>query len=72
MIDYLPNGRHVVKMIYVYNDGSTEEFPAGFPQLPFITPNTIWGGCSTCGRGKDGKVDGYVCSRTDCPSRVMC
>jgi hypothetical protein len=29
-------------------------------------------GCSTCGLGADGKVYGYVCNRTDCPTKVTC
>jgi hypothetical protein len=33
-------------------------------------PNTM--GCSTCGLGADGKATGYVCYRTDCPTRVTC
>jgi hypothetical protein len=27
-------------------------------------------GCRVCGIGKDGGVMGYVCYRTDCPTRI--
>jgi hypothetical protein len=29
-------------------------------------------GCQTCGIGSDGRAYGYVCSRSDCPTRVTC
>ena len=29
-------------------------------------------GCPVCGIGGDGKVMGYVCNRSDCPTRVTC
>lgn len=29
-------------------------------------------GCRVCGIGADGKAYGYVCPRSDCPTRVTC
>ena len=29
-------------------------------------------GCSVCGIGSDGRSMGYVCTRTDCPTRITC
>ena len=29
-------------------------------------------GCPVCGMGADGKAYGYVCNRSDCPTRVTC
>ena len=29
-------------------------------------------GCRVCGIGADGKAFGYVCSRSDCPTRITC
>ncbi len=29
-------------------------------------------GCEVCGLGKNGEVTGYVCQRSDCPTRVTC
>jgi hypothetical protein len=29
-------------------------------------------GCGACGIGTDGRVMGYVCTRSDCPTRVTC
>ena len=29
-------------------------------------------GCPVCGIGADGQPYGYVCNRTDCPSRIYC
>jgi hypothetical protein len=29
-------------------------------------------GCRVCGIGADGKVMGYVCNRSDCPTKVTC
>ena len=29
-------------------------------------------GCSVCGIGSDGGAIGYVCTRTDCPTRITC
>lgn len=53
--------------------------PAPYPPA-MPTPNTVpWPkvekttmGCQTCGIGSDGRAYGYVCSRSDCPTRVTC
>jgi len=37
-----------------------------FPMLPYPR------GCRVCGMGADGQPVGYVCPRSDCPSRVSC
>lgn len=29
-------------------------------------------GCGVCGLGSNGEVTGYVCQRTNCPTRVTC
>jgi hypothetical protein len=29
-------------------------------------------GCRVCGIGKNGEIMGYVCPRTDCPTRITC
>ena len=29
-------------------------------------------GCSKCGIGANGEIMGYVCGRSDCPTRVTC
>lgn len=29
-------------------------------------------GCRVCGMGKNGEAMGYVCPRSDCPTRVSC
>jgi hypothetical protein len=29
-------------------------------------------GCGVCGLGSSGEVTGYVCQRTNCPTRVTC
>ena len=48
---------------------------------PVQEPVFLWGkaigveqkcGCLVCGIGADGKAYGYVCSRSDCPTRVTC
>ena len=44
------------------------------------SPNTTWPtiqpkvtmGCPICGIGADGKAYGYVCNRSDCPTRITC
>ena len=47
------------------------------PQYPEIPWGKAIGveqkrGCRVCGIGADGKAYGYVCSRSDCPTRVTC
>ena len=50
------------------------------PSVPTVAPNAVpWPtvekttmGCQTCGIGSDGRAYGYVCSRSDCPTRVTC
>ena len=48
---------------------------------PVQEPVFLWGkaigveqkcGCLVCGIGADGKAYGYVCPRSDCPTRVTC
>ena len=50
--------------------------PSPYPpvNVPLISPHTttIKQGCTVCGIGADGKPYGYVCSRSDCPTRVTC
>ena len=29
-------------------------------------------GCHVCGSGANGEVIGYVCNRSDCPTRITC
>ena len=44
--------------------------PAPMPPFP---PVSQWNrGCAVCGIGADGKAYGYVCPRSDCPTRVTC
>ena len=33
-------------------------------------PTDYYKGCRVCGIGKDGGVVGYVCYRSDCPTRI--
>jgi len=33
-------------------------------------PTDYYKGCRVCGMGKDTGVMGYVCPRTDCPTRI--
>lgn len=49
------------------------------PYKPIETPSWLptWTstdtkGCPKCGIGADGKPYGYVCPRSDCPTRVTC
>ena len=47
------------------------------PQYPEIPWGKAIGveqkrGCRVCGIGADGQAYGYVCSRSDCPTRVTC
>lgn len=44
--------------------------PYPISPIPFV-PYDLYG-CRVCGRGQDGKPDGYVCSRADCPSLITC
>lgn len=37
-----------------------------FPMSPYPR------GCRVCGMGADGQPVGYVCPRSDCPSRISC
>lgn len=40
---------------------------------PETLPDSPWAynkGCRVCGIGADGSPIGYVCSRTDCPTRI--
>ena len=49
------------------------EKPAPYqPTIPSWPGTNTNKGCSICGLGADGKAYGYVCSRTDCPTRVTC
>ena len=44
--------------------------PAPMPPFP---PVSQWNqGCAVCGIGADGKAYGYVCPRSDCPTKVTC
>jgi regulator of replication initiation timing len=49
--------------------------PAPYPPaMPLVAPHTttIKQGCMICGVGADGKPYGYVCPRSDCPTRITC
>jgi hypothetical protein len=39
-----------------------------FPQWPNTASHKR--GCHVCGIGANGEVMGYVCSRSDCPTRI--
>lgn len=40
-------------------------------RMPWDTlPTDYYKGCRVCGIGKDGGVVGYVCYRSDCPTRI--
>ena len=40
-------------------------------RMPWDTlPTDYYKGCRVCGIGKDGGAVGYVCPRTDCPTRI--
>lgn len=41
-------------------------------QMQAALPETLKRGCRVCGIGADGKAYGYVCSRSDCPTRITC
>ena len=41
--------------------------------MPPFPPVSQWNrGCAVCGIGADGKAYGYVCPRSDCPTKVTC
>ena len=41
--------------------------------MPPFPPVSQWNrGCAVCGIGADNKAYGYVCPRSDCPTRVTC
>lgn len=41
--------------------------------MPLFPPVSRWNrGCAVCGIGADGKAYGYVCPRSDCPTKVTC
>lgn len=53
----------------VYDCGYNEAVRGEAPRSrPFHT----FPGCRVCGIGADGKAMGYVCNRSDCPTRVTC
>ncbi len=43
-------------------------------KLPTLPPGfmPVTMGCPVCGLGKNGEIMGYVCNRSDCPTRVTC
>lgn len=41
--------------------------------MPPFPPVSLWKrGCAVCGIGAGGHAYGYVCPRSDCPTRVTC
>jgi hypothetical protein len=49
-----------------------EPAPAPAP-MPLFPPVYLWKrGCAVCGIGAGGHAYGYVCPRSDCPTRVTC
>lgn len=76
-------GRKVQKVVVYYTDGTYEEISGAFytptptyPVHPLVQPaphtQDHQTGCRVCGIGKNGEPMGYVCPRTDCPTRVYC
>lgn len=37
-----------------------------------MDPRDRFRGCRVCGIGANGEVIGYVCNRSDCPTRITC
>lgn len=57
-----------------YNPEFIRRFLDSLPKVsppPYIPPKYNMG-CPVCGAGADGEVMGYVCPRSDCPTRVTC
>jgi hypothetical protein len=51
----------------------TDYLAGALARSNIIQPDNSWSrGCKVCGIGSDGKPMGYVCSRTDCPTRITC
>lgn len=52
----------------VYDTGYNEAIRTARPYQPVISTQD----CPVCGLGKDGKSMGYVCSNSNCPTRITC
>jgi hypothetical protein len=68
----------ISKIIVYYTDGTFDEMykmggsPGEIPCAPYTGTFTYSTGCKVCGIGANGETMGYVCPRTDCPTRVTC
>jgi hypothetical protein len=51
---------------------STNPIPEQWWNPRIVKPVDINKGCPVCDMGADGKAYGYVCNRSDCPTRVTC
>lgn len=67
----------ISKIVVYYTDGTYQEVgnsynTQGYPLRPETGTFTYPTGCKVCGIGKNGEAMGYVCNRSDCPTRVTC
>ena len=64
------------RIIFLEGRVAMLESNRSFPYTNPGSPGTIWGatqvGCSVCGPFKGAPVEGFVCSKDNCPTKITC